>query len=72
MINDQVGSKNKPAPVGHTRRVKPVHDIGARMKKDRSEIERINKNGNKRCLDTQSKLESNMPDDGTIMAVKTC
>ena len=51
VINDQVGSKNKPAPVGHARRVKPVHDIVARMKKDRSEIERIDKNGNKTYLD---------------------
>ena len=58
VINEQVGSKNKPAPVGHIRRIKPVHDVVAKIKKNRSEIERIDKNGNKSYLDTQSKLES--------------
>ena len=72
LINDQVGRENELAPVFYMRRVKPVHYVVARMKKDRSEIEMIDKNGNKTHLDMHSKLESDTPDDGKVMAVKVC
>ena len=69
-LGNQVGACNKPRPVGHIRRLKIVEDEAQKIKSSISDLEKTNENGEIVYFDTQSKLESDMPDEKKMMAVK--